>query len=153
MTAMPRAPRHGPKAEGKTVLASARKPIPAVIGEAFAEAHRRDPHHLRPWFAVVDGNNAQIAAIRGYATQYQVNVPVLIDLIHVFQLSMVSAQQSCISAGHIVVVIDMTLLRRCGLRIPAEAGKFAPQLQVFAVGLLECGACRAWISSRCCFLR
>ena len=56
-----------------------RKPIPAVIGEAFAEAHRRDPGHLRPWFAVVDGNNAQIGAIRSYAAQYQVNVPVLID--------------------------------------------------------------------------
>ena len=80
----PRA-RHGPKAKGKTVLASARKPIPAVIGEAFAEAHRRDPGHLRPWFAVVDGNNAQIGAIRSYAAQYQVNVPVLIDLIHVIQ--------------------------------------------------------------------
>jgi hypothetical protein len=77
--------RHGPKAEGKTVLASARKPIPVVIGEAFAEGHRRDPGHARPWFAVVDGNNAQIAAIRTYAAQYQVNVPILIDLIHVIQ--------------------------------------------------------------------
>ncbi len=80
----PRA-RHGPRAEGKTVLASARKPIPAVIGEAFAEAHRRDPGHLRPWFAVVDGNNAQIGAIRSHAAQYQLNVPVLIDFIHVVQ--------------------------------------------------------------------
>jgi hypothetical protein len=80
----PRA-RHGPKAEGKTVLASARKPIPVVVGEAFAEAHRRDPGHLRPWFAVVDGNNTQIGAIRAYAAQYQVNVPILIDFIHVVQ--------------------------------------------------------------------
>ena len=67
------------------MLASARKPIPAVVGEAFAEAHRRDPDHARPWFAVVDGNNAQIGAIRSYAAQYQVNVPVLIDFIHVVQ--------------------------------------------------------------------
>ena len=80
----PRA-RHGPKAEGKTVLASARKPIPVVVGEAFAEAARRDPGHLRPWFAVVDGNNTQIGAIRAYAAQYQVNVPILIDFIHVVQ--------------------------------------------------------------------
>jgi hypothetical protein len=79
------AARHGPRAEGKTVLASARKPIPAVIGEAFAEAHRRDPHHLRPWFAVVDGNNAQIDAITAGARRYQVTVPVLIDFIHVTQ--------------------------------------------------------------------
>ena len=80
----PRA-RHGPKALGKTVLASAREPIPVVVGEAFAEAHRRDPHHARPWFAVVDGNNTQIDAIRSYAAQYQVTVPILIDLIHVVQ--------------------------------------------------------------------
>ena len=79
------AARHGSRAEGKTVLASARKPIPAVIGEAFAEAHRRDPHHLRPWFAVVDGNNAQIDAITACARRYQVTVPVLIDFIHVTQ--------------------------------------------------------------------
>ncbi len=74
----PRA-RHGPKAEGKTVLASARKPIPVVVGEAFAEAARRDPGHLRPWFAVVDGNNTQIGAIRAYAAQYQVNVLTMTD--------------------------------------------------------------------------
>jgi hypothetical protein len=79
------AARHGPRAEGKTVLASARKPIPVVIGEAFAEAHRRDPCHLRPWFAVVDGNNAQIGAIGACARRYQVTVPVLIDFIHVAQ--------------------------------------------------------------------
>ena len=46
------AARHGPKAGGKTVFASARKPIPQVIADAFAEAQRRDPGHARPWFAV-----------------------------------------------------------------------------------------------------
>ena len=46
------AARHGPKAGGKTVFASARKPIPQVIADAFAEAQRRDPAHARPWFAV-----------------------------------------------------------------------------------------------------
>ena len=107
----PRA-RHGPQAGGKTVIASARKPIPAVIGEAFAEAHRRDPHHLRPWFAVVDGNNTQIAAINTYAARYQVNVPILIDLIHVLGLSTVSAHMSYVFAGRSVVAIDVTLTRR-----------------------------------------
>jgi len=106
------AARHGPRAEGKTVLASARKPIPAVIGEAFAEAHRRDPRHLRPWFAVVDGNNAQIDAIGACARRYQVTVPVLIDFIHVTQLSTVSAHMSYVFAGRSVVAIDVTLTRR-----------------------------------------
>jgi hypothetical protein len=73
----------GPKAEGKTLFASVRKPIPAVIAGAFAEADRRDPDRARPWIAVVDGNNAQIAAITSLAAERQVKVPVLIDFIHV----------------------------------------------------------------------
>jgi len=77
--------RHGPKAAGKTLFASARHPIPRVIADGFAEARRRDPGHARPWFAVVDGNNAQLDAIAACARRYQVKVPVLIDLIHVVQ--------------------------------------------------------------------
>ena len=65
----------GPKAEGKTLFASARKPIADIIKDAFAEAGRRDPGHARPWIAVVDGNNTQIAAITGLAAQHQVKVP------------------------------------------------------------------------------
>ncbi len=73
----------GPKAAGKTMFASVRKPAGEVIAEAFAEAHRRDCDHLRPWFAVVDGNNHQIETITTLAADYQVKVPILIDLIHV----------------------------------------------------------------------
>jgi hypothetical protein len=75
----------GPKAEGKTLVASVRKPISEVIGDAFAEADRRDPGHARPWIAVVDGNNAQIAAIKALAAERRVKIPVLIDFIHVVQ--------------------------------------------------------------------
>ncbi|MGH3287061.1 MAG: ISKra4 family transposase, partial [Streptosporangiaceae bacterium] len=77
-------PAHpGPKAQGKTMFASVRKPAGEVIAGAFAEAHHRDPDHRRPWFAVVDGNNHQIETITALATDYQVTVPILIDLIHV----------------------------------------------------------------------
>ena len=79
------AARHGPRAGGKTLSASAKHPIGRVVAEGFAEAQRRDPHHLRPWFAVVDGNNAQIDAITACAARHQVNVPILIDFIHVVQ--------------------------------------------------------------------
>jgi hypothetical protein len=78
-------PAPGPTAAGKTMFASVRKPAGEVIAEAFAEAHRRDCDHLRPWFAVVDGNNHQIQAITTLAANYQVTVPILIDLIHVTQ--------------------------------------------------------------------
>jgi hypothetical protein len=80
-------PAPGPKAAGKTMSASVRKQAGEVIAEAFAEAHRRDSDHRRPWFAVVDGNNHQIETITTLAADYQVKVPILIDLIHVTHLS------------------------------------------------------------------
>jgi hypothetical protein len=74
-------PAPGPEAEGKTLFASARDPIREVIKDAFEETQRRDPQHARPWIAVIDGNNAQIAAFNGLAAEHQVTVTILIDLI------------------------------------------------------------------------
>ena len=79
------APEPGPHAHGKTLFASVRRPAGEVIADAFAEAHRRDPGHQRPWFAVVDGNNHQIETITALAAKHDVQVPILIDLIHVTQ--------------------------------------------------------------------
>lgn len=79
------APQPGPHAHGKTLFASVRRPAGEVIADAFAEAHRRDPGHQRPWFAVVDGNNHQIQTITALAAKHGVKVPILIDLIHVTQ--------------------------------------------------------------------
>ena len=77
--------RHGPVAEGKTLFASAKHPIAQVIADGFAEACRRDPGHRRDWYALADGNNAQIDAINAEAARHQVKVPILIDFIHVVQ--------------------------------------------------------------------
>lgn len=77
--------RPGPVAEGKTVFASAAHPISEVLADGFAEAERRDPGHDRTWYALVDGNNAQIDAINTQAHAYDVTVPILIDFIHVVQ--------------------------------------------------------------------
>ncbi|MGH3199737.1 MAG: ISKra4 family transposase, partial [Streptosporangiaceae bacterium] len=49
------APAAGPKAAGKTLFASARRPAGEVIAEAFAEAHRRDPGRKREWAVLIDG--------------------------------------------------------------------------------------------------
>jgi len=78
-------PEPGPKAQGKTLFASVRRPAAEVIADAFAEAHRRDPRHERPWIAVIDGNNHQIETVRKLAAQYGVQVTILIDLLHVTQ--------------------------------------------------------------------
>jgi hypothetical protein len=78
-------PAPGPEAEGKTLFASVRRPAAEVIADAFAEAHRRDPEHARPWLAVIDGNCHQIETVQTLAAECQVKVPILIDLIHVVQ--------------------------------------------------------------------
>jgi hypothetical protein len=78
-------PEPGPKAQGKTVFASVRRPAADVIADAFAEAGRRDPDHARPWIAVIDGNCHQIETVRALAAGRGVTVTILIDLIHVLQ--------------------------------------------------------------------
>ena len=52
-------------------------------------------------------------------------------------LSTVTTLDCRVFAGHVVVAIDATSYG-CGLPGPAEAGELAPELQVLAVGLLEC---------------
>ena len=48
-------PKEAPKATHKWLTASVSKEAAEVIADAFAEAERRDPDHLRPWVALVDG--------------------------------------------------------------------------------------------------
>ena len=65
------------------VSASITEDIPAMIGAAFDEADRRDPHRARQRVFLVDGNRQQITAISDHARQRRLKVPVLIDFIHV----------------------------------------------------------------------
>ena len=83
-----------------------------TIRNVFDEAERRDPGHARPWIALADGDNHQIRLIQDQAAARGITITILIDLIHVFQLSTVSASESTVFAGHVVVAIDATLLRR-----------------------------------------
>jgi hypothetical protein len=75
--------RPGPVARHKWVAASITSDIPAMIGAAFDEADRRDPHRTRQRVFLVDGNKQQITAINDHAGQRGLKVPVLIDFIHV----------------------------------------------------------------------
>ncbi|MGH3124317.1 MAG: ISKra4 family transposase [Streptosporangiaceae bacterium] len=85
-TAAPAARRKahpGPAARDKWVSASITEDIPAVIGRAFDEADRRDPHRVRQRVFLVDGNKQQITAIADHAKARGLKVPVVIDFIHV----------------------------------------------------------------------
>ena len=79
----PKAP--APAAEAKWLTASVAYDAKEVIAAAFCEAERRDPEHLRPWVALVDGNRHQIDRIKVEAKKRGVNVPVVVDWIHVLE--------------------------------------------------------------------
>ena len=129
-----------PQARGKWLTASVTDDIPAVIAAAFDEAERRDPQHKRERAVLIDGNNTQIEAVTAEAGRRGVTATIVIDFIHVLELSTVPARDHDIFAGHSDVAIDVTTLRCCGRRVPAEPDELAAELQVLAVGLLECGA-------------
>ncbi|MEX6431103.1 ISKra4 family transposase, partial [Ferrimicrobium acidiphilum] len=59
----------GPAAKAKWFTASVAEDARKVIEAAFLEAERRDPGHLRPWVALVDGNNHQINRIKTEANK------------------------------------------------------------------------------------
>ncbi|HUY24932.1 MAG TPA: ISKra4 family transposase [Candidatus Saccharimonadales bacterium] len=79
----PKAP--APEAKGKWLTGGVAEDAKEVIAAAFAEAERRDPAHLRPWVALVDGNKHQIDRIRAEARRRKIEVPIVVDFIHVLQ--------------------------------------------------------------------
>ena len=72
-----------PRAEGKWLTASVAADAAQVIAAVFAEADRRDPDRARTWIALADGNNDQIARIQAQAAARGIEVPVIIDFVHV----------------------------------------------------------------------
>jgi hypothetical protein len=56
-----------------------------VIAAVFAEIDRRDPRHERQWTGLIDGNNHQIATFLAEAARRGMDMPLLIDFIHVIE--------------------------------------------------------------------
>jgi len=74
-----------PKAKNKWLTASVVDDAAHVVAGVFDEADRRDPDHRRSWVALVDGNNHQIDRIKAEASTRGIDVPIVIDLIHVLE--------------------------------------------------------------------
>ena len=77
--------KDAPTTKNKWLVASVVEDAAEVIGQVFDEAERRDPQHRRAWVALVDGNNHQIQRIEAEAARREVDVSVLIDLVHVLE--------------------------------------------------------------------
>jgi hypothetical protein len=98
-----------PQARGKWLTASVTDDIPAVIAAAFDEAERRDPDHQREWVVLIDGNNAQIDAVTAEAARRGATVTIIIDFIHVLELSTGPDPPSSMSS----TIWTLTLCHRC----------------------------------------
>ncbi|MCH7746719.1 MAG: ISKra4 family transposase [Acidobacteria bacterium] len=79
--ATPRGVRARPVA--KRVWASIDKEPWEVIAEATLEAERQDPEHATRWIALVDGAETQLALVEEITAMHDVEVTVVIDIIHV----------------------------------------------------------------------
>lgn len=74
-----------PPIENKRVWASLEKTPEQVITEAFAEAENRDPNHEKTWVGLVDGNKTQINILRRIAKAKDIELTIIVDVIHVIE--------------------------------------------------------------------
>jgi hypothetical protein len=72
-----------PEPEYKRVWASLERSPEEVIAAMFEEALHRDPEQKKYWVALVDGNETQIDLLLKLAKERNLNVPVVVDFIHV----------------------------------------------------------------------
>ena len=56
-----------------------------MIGQVFDQATRRDPDQHRPWVALVDGNNHQLARVHAQAQARGVDLAIVVDFGHVLE--------------------------------------------------------------------
>lgn len=72
-----------PRPVAKRVWASVEKPPWEVIEEATLEAEQRDPEHVKNWIVLLDGNETQLDLVDEITSLYDVDVTVILDIIHV----------------------------------------------------------------------
>ncbi|WP_239342360.1 ISKra4 family transposase [Frankia sp. CiP3] len=75
--------RAAPRPVDRWLSASLVDDIPTAIATMFDQAELRDHGRELDWVALVDGNNAQIAAIEAEATRRDLTLTVIVDVIHV----------------------------------------------------------------------
>ncbi|MGV1010275.1 MAG: ISKra4 family transposase [Dermatophilaceae bacterium] len=74
-----------PAAKNKWLTASVVDDAAQVLAAVFDEAERRDPTHQRRWVALVDGNNHQIDRIKAESAARNIQIPIVIDFVHVLE--------------------------------------------------------------------
>lgn len=78
-------PARHPRACGRWYTCGIAASCADVIAGIFAEIDRRDPAHEQQWIGLVDGNTHQIDTFRAEAGKRGMDMPLLIDFIHVIE--------------------------------------------------------------------
>jgi hypothetical protein len=78
-------PQKRPRPSDKRVWASVEKEPDEVMDAVFLEALKRDPEKRRRWVFLVDGDNHQLDRIRDFASLHDVEITVIVDIIHVIE--------------------------------------------------------------------
>jgi len=74
-----------PRPVGKRIWASVEKDSSEVISELFDEAQRRDSLQSKEWVVLVDGQKHQLKEIKKMAKKRQIELVVILDIIHVIE--------------------------------------------------------------------
>ena len=74
-----------PRPVAKRVWASLQREPWEVVAEATLEAERQDPEHVKHWVVLVDGAETQLDLVEAGAAAYDVDVTVILDIIHVVE--------------------------------------------------------------------
>jgi hypothetical protein len=77
--------RERPVPSAKRLWASLRKSSKTVITEIFHEAMQRDPDRKKAWVVCVDGDLNQIKQFQRLAKQFDIQVTIVCDIIHVLE--------------------------------------------------------------------
>jgi hypothetical protein len=72
-----------PRPEHKRVWASLERTPEEVITAMFDEAEHRDPRRQKMWVALVDGNLTQLDILQKVARQWNIDLRIIVDFIHV----------------------------------------------------------------------
>jgi hypothetical protein len=88
-----------PRPEQKRIWASLEKTPQEVLEKAFQEARYRDPAHEKIWVALVDGNKAQIRILRRMVIEKDIDLTIIVDVIHVIEYLWDAAQAFYPEAG------------------------------------------------------
>lgn len=78
-------PLKRPRPQNKRVWASLVHEPRTVIEQMFDEATRRDPNRQMVWVVLVDGNETQLRLIKEVAAAREVEVDIVLDVIHVIE--------------------------------------------------------------------